>query len=149
MIDNPSAFELDPTSGQEQHTTRSTQENSPTHSPLAKLLWPFHFGASIPLSRSENPGRARGAVTPSQVQHCGQRARKELVREGHPRGLLCPPCRKSQFPLCPLVEAHSYGEVETHRLFKYLKLASTFNFSLQLSTRIHFHFASTIWRAGG
>lgn len=85
-------------SGQRQQTAQRSWENSPTRSPLRKLLWPFHLDFSIPVSRSENPGRARGAVTPSQVQHCRQRARKKWVREGHLWGLLCTLGQRSWFP---------------------------------------------------
>lgn len=74
-------------SGQEQLTDQGSRENSPTYSPVGKLLWPLHFCPSSPLSRTENPGRAKGAATPSQGQPCGQRAGKKQVREGHPRGL--------------------------------------------------------------
>lgn len=101
-------------------------ENSPTCSPPGMLLQPFRFQSSIPKPRNANPGRARGAVAPSQVQHCGEKEKWNWVR---PRVLLCAFYRKSQFPLSLLAGAHSYQEVKTHRLFKYLNLANTFNLS--------------------
>lgn len=52
--------------------------------------------------------------------------------------MLCAPGRKSQFSVCPLLEAHGYREVETHRLFKYLNLANTFNLSLNCQQELIF-----------
>lgn len=132
MIDNPSAFQMDQTlSAQEQQTTQSSRENSPTCSTFGKQLWLLHFGSSIPLSRSENQGRAREAITPSQVQHCGQRARKTQSEKDVPEGCfaLSGEGASSQWRL--VLEAHSFRQVETHRHFTYLKLTNTFNLLLQ------------------
>ena len=133
LMDNPPVFQMGwSLSGQRRQTAQSSRENSPTRSPSGKLLWPFHFDFSIPVSRSENPGRARGTVTPSQVQHCGQRGREKWVREGHLRGLLCSLGGRSQFLAVSGLGGHSCKEVGTHRFFKYLRLANTFSLSLQL-----------------
>lgn len=117
----------------------SSRENSPTCSTFGKQLWRLHFGSSIPLSRSENQGRAREAITPSQVQHCGQRAR-ETVREGRARGLLFTLSRRSQFPaVSGLASLLLQAGGNPHTLY----IPQVNQYFQPFTARTHFHFALT------